>query len=157
MNLPANLADGLWAGLFSLAMAAVFSAPYYALIPSFCCGFLDRVARDVLMGWGVAQAPAVAAAAALTVILAVVLVRRSTVPPVVMVSGLLPLGAAGSFFAAIGDFLRVGSVTGGAAVTVPLDLVLKLSMVFTTTLAIAAGAWVGFQLSRVVGRREAPW
>jgi uncharacterized membrane protein YjjB (DUF3815 family) len=149
VNVSTILMDGLWGGLLSLAMAAVFASPYQALLPSFCCGFIARGVRDALVGRGVGQVLAIAIAAALVVMTAVVLVRRSGVSPIVMVSGLIPLGAAAPFFSAIVDFLQISSRRGDALDPVPLKLVLDLSKVFTTFLAIAVGGGLGFELARI--------
>ncbi len=149
MHLPIILTDGLWGGLFALAMAAVFSAPYQGLIPSFCCGFVARSVRDTVIGWGGGQIPAIAIAAALAVMTAIALVRRPGLSPIVMLSGLLPLGAAAPCFNAIVDFLQITSLKGDALTPVPLRLVLDLSRVFTTFLAIAVGGSLGFALARL--------
>jgi len=92
---------------------------------------------------------ATAVAAAAVVITATALVRRSGVSPIVMLSALVPLGAAGPFFNAIVDFLQLSSAKGAAFNTVPVKLIVDLSRVFTTFLAIAVGAWVGIALSRM--------
>ena len=64
MNLPTLLLSGLWAGLFAMAMAVLFSTPWRALLPSLCCGFIARFSRDVLTGWGASQILATVIAAA---------------------------------------------------------------------------------------------
>lgn len=101
------------------------------------------------MGWGISQILATVIAAALVVITAAALVRRPGVSPIVVLSGLIPLGAAGAFFNAIVGFLRISSLSADALAGAPVVLVSNLSKVFTTTLAIAVGAWVGFIIAQV--------
>ncbi len=140
--------DGpLWAGLFAAAMAIVFSAPLQALIPSFCAGFVARIARDWLVHIGASQNLAtLAAAAAVVIVVAATLVRRPGISPIVVLSGFVPLGAAKPFFAAIVGFLKISSLKGDALAAAPVALISNISIVFTTTLAIALGAALGVMI-----------
>jgi len=154
MNLTPLVVDGLWAALFAMAMAVVLSAPLQGLFPSFCGGFVARFTRDVLIGWGAGENLAVLIAAAAVVIAAGGLIRRPGVSPMVMVSALIPLGAARAFFAAIVGFLQITSLKGEALAGAPLALISNLSKVFTTTSAIAVGVSMGVLIVRFV-RHEA--
>jgi hypothetical protein len=149
----ALLSDGAWAGLFAAAMAIVSAAPYSGLLPSFCGSFVARFARDALVAAGVDLNWATLIAAALVIFVAAVLIRRPVVSPVVMVSALVPLGAALPFFRAIADFLRIPSMTAEGVALLPQTMLSNLGKVFTTTVAIGAGASVAIYLVRAL-RRE---
>jgi hypothetical protein len=93
-------------------MAVVFSTPSWALVPSFCCGFIARVGSRSADGLGASQNLATFLAAALVLFIAVRFVRRPGVSPIVMVAGVIPLGAAGVLLRAIVGFLQVLSLKG---------------------------------------------
>jgi hypothetical protein len=61
--------------------------------------------------------------------------------------GIIPLGAAGALFRAIVGFLEVSSLKG-EGLSAPVALISNLSIVFTTTCAIAVGAWTGYLLGQ---------
>jgi uncharacterized membrane protein YjjB (DUF3815 family) len=153
MNLTATLVNGLWAAVFAAGMAVVFSAPSWALAPSFGCGFIARLARDLLMAWGANQNLATLVAAAVVVFIVVSFLRRPSVSPIVMLAGIIPLGAAGALFRVIVGFLHVSSLKG-EGLSAPVALISNLSIVFTTTCAIAVGAWTGYLLGQFVRRDQ---
>ena len=153
MHPAAILLNSLWAAIFSAGMAVVFSTPSWALVPSFCCGFIARLVRDLLMGWGATQNLATFVAAALVIFLVVSLVRRPGVSPIVMLAGIIPLGAAGALFRGIVGFLEVSSLKG-EGLSAPVALISNLSILFTTTTAIAVGAWIGYLLGQSVRRDQ---
>ena len=144
MSMLELLIVGLWTGAFAATFAIVFSAPLQAVVPSFCAGFVARIARDWLMHFGVSQTLAtLAAAAAVVIVVEVTLVRRPGISPIVMLSGLVPLGAAKAFFAAIIGFLKISTLKGEALAAAPAALLSNMSTLFKTTLAIALGAALG--------------
>jgi uncharacterized membrane protein YjjB (DUF3815 family) len=151
MDIAAILFNSLWAAIFSAGMAIVFSTPSWALGPSFCCGFIARLVRDLLTGWGASQNLATFVAAALVIFIVVSLVRRPGVSPIVMLAGIIPLGAAGALFRAIVGFLEVSSLKG-EGLSSPVALISNLSVLFTTTTAIAVGAWIGYLTGQSVRR-----
>lgn len=151
MNLAPVLIDALWAALFAMAMAVVLSAPLHGLVPSFCGGFVARFMRDVLIAWGAHENLAVLIAAA-AVVAAAGLICRPGVSPMVMVSAVIPLGAARPFFGAIVGFLQISSLKGEETAGAPLALISNLSKVFTTTLAIAVGVSMGVLIVRFFRR-----
>ena len=153
MDLTAILFNSLWSAIFSAGMAVVFSAPSWALVPSFCCGFIVRLVRDLLIGWGASQNLATFVAAAVVIFIVVSLVRRPGVSPIVMLAGIIPLGAAGALFRAIVGFLEISSLKGEGP-SAPVALISNLSIVFTTTCAIAVGAWTGYLLAQSVRRDQ---
>ena len=153
MDLIAILLNSLWSAIFSAGMAVVFSAPSWALVPSLCCGFIARLVRDLLMGWGASQNLATFVSAAVVIFIVVSLVRRPGVSPIVMLAGIIPLGAAGALFRAIVGFLEISSLKGEGP-SAPVALISNLSIVFTTTCAIAVGAWTGYLLGQFVRRDQ---
>jgi uncharacterized membrane protein YjjB (DUF3815 family) len=90
-------------------MSIIFSAPYSALFLSSCRGFVGRLVRDILLQWGASANVATLIADAMVVMVAVL--RRPGMSPVITVSGILPLGAAGAVSRAIVDFLQISSLT----------------------------------------------
>src|SRR5579863_2991325 len=153
MDLIAILLNSLWSAIFSAGMAVVFSAPSWALVPSLCCGFIARLVRDLLMGWGANQNLATFVSAAVVIFIVVSLVRRPGVSPIVMLAGIIPLGAAGALFRAIVGFLEISSLKGEGP-SAPVALISNLSIVFTTTCAIAVGAWTGYLIGQSVRRDQ---
>ena len=93
-------------------------------------------------------------AATLVIFVAALLIRRPVVSPVVMVSALLPLGAALPFFRAIADFLSIPSMTAERLALLPQTMLSNLGKVFTTTVAIGVGVSVAIYVVRAL-RREA--
>jgi uncharacterized membrane protein YjjB (DUF3815 family) len=153
MDLTPILLNSMWAAIFATGMAVVFSTTHDALIPSFCCGFIARLVRDLLMGWGATMNFATLVAAAVVVFIAVSFVRRAGVSPIVMLTGVIPLGAAGALFRAIVGFLEVSSLKG-SGLSAPIALISNLSILFTTTTAIAVGAWIGYLIGQSVKRDQ---
>jgi hypothetical protein len=136
---PETLLLSLWSGLAAAVMGVIFSAPASAALPCFVGGFVARFARDLLLSAGATPVIATLVAAFLVVISASLLTRRPGLSPVVMVSALLPIGAAGPFFRAIAGFLRLASLPAEQSAGPTVELMTNLSRVFTTTLALAIG------------------
>ena len=154
MDLLAMLMNSLWAGLFAGGLGILLTAPLRYLVPAFLCGFSGRFARDVFMSWGMGQNWSTAVAAAVVVLVAVAIIRRPGVSPVVLVSGVLPLGAAVAMFNAILELMKVSSLKGEALNGASVALSANLGKVFTTSLAIALGLAVGIAIVRLFRREE---
>lgn len=146
----------LWAGLFAAGMGILLTAPRRYLAPAFLCGFAGRLARDVLMYWGLSQNWSTVVAAAAIVLVAVAIIRGHEVSPVVTISGVLPLGAAVAMFNAILGLMKVSSLQGEALSEASIALSANTGKVFVTSLAIALGLAAGMAVVRVV-RREKTW
>jgi uncharacterized membrane protein YjjB (DUF3815 family) len=108
------------------------------------------------MGWGLTQNWSTAVAAAVVVLVAVAITRRHAVSPVVMVSGVLPLGAAVAMFNAIIALMKVSTLKGEALSEASLALIANSGKVFVTSLAIALGITAGVIIARLF-RREKIW
>ncbi len=143
MNLLALALPSLWAALFATGLAVRLTAPVRYLVPTFICGFVGRGMRDVCMASGLSLGWATVIAAAVVVLVAVTMVRRHTVSPVVLVCGVLPLGATVAMFNLILDLMQVSSLTGEALTRVSVALTANLGKVLITSLAVAIGLGAG--------------
>jgi uncharacterized membrane protein YjjB (DUF3815 family) len=155
MNLFALVAVGGWAALFAAAMSIIFAAPSRALLPSFFAGFIARVSRDALIAAGADASLATLIAAALVGLVGEALVRRHIGSPVVVVSALVPLGAALPLFRVIVDFLRIPSMAAAKLAVLPQAMLSDLSKVFTTTAAIGLGVFLATYAGRFMRRETA--
>jgi len=156
MDLAAILTNSLWSGLFAGGLGITLTAAPRHIVPAFFCGFAGRYARDALMGWGLTQNWSTAVAAAVVVLAAVAITRRHAVNPVVMVSGVLPLGAAIAMFNTIIDLMKVSSLKGEALSEAAVALIANTGKVFVTSLAIALGLTAGVIIARLF-RRQKVW
>ena len=153
MDVPAILTNGLWAGLFASFMGMLLTAPRRYIVPTFICAFAGRLARDLFVSLGMTLNWSTAAAAAVVVLLAVMVIRRHVASPVVVISGILPLGAAIAVFDTITGLMKVSSLQGSALTEASVALIGSAGKAFTTTLAIALGVAVGITIVRVFSGR----
>jgi uncharacterized membrane protein YjjB (DUF3815 family) len=154
MDLLAILIKGLWAGLFAGSLGILFTAPTRYIAPAFFCGFAGRFARDVLTSWGIASNWSTALAAAVVVFTAVAVIRGHRVSPVVLISGVLPLGASMAIFSTILGLMKVSSLQGEALSGASAALIANAGNAFTTSLAIALGLGAGVVIVRRFRREE---
>ncbi len=150
--------DGLWAGAFAAALALLLTAPAGYVFPTFVCGFIGRCLRDVGMAGGLGQDWATLIAAAFEVLVAAALIRGrhvSHVSPVVLICGVLPLGAAVAMFQLMFALLQTSTLKGAPLEQASVAFTANLSKVFTGSLAIALGLAAGLTLVELV-RRESP-
>jgi len=154
MDLLAILMNSLWAGLFASGLGILLTAPLRYIAPAFLCGFAGRLARDVFMIWGMGQNWSTAVAAAVVVLVAVGIIRRHLESPVVLVSGVLPLGAAVAMFNAIVELMKVSSLKGEALSGASVALSANIGKVFTTSLAIALGLAAGIAIVKFFRQEE---
>ncbi len=156
MGLLEMLVDSIWAGLFAGGLGIIFTAPRRYLVPAFFCGLAGRLARDILLNWGLSHNWSTAVAAAVVVLVAAAIIRRYVVSPVVLVSAIIPLGSAVAMFRAIIELIRVSTLQGDALSDASDALVSSTGKAFTTSLAIALGLTVGLAIVRLA-RREKIW
>jgi uncharacterized membrane protein YjjB (DUF3815 family) len=154
MDLLAMLMNSLWAGLFASGLGILLTAPPRYLVPTFLCGFSGRLARDAFMSWGMGPNWATVVGAAVVVRVAVAILRRPGVSPVVLVSGVLPLGAAVAMFNAIVELMKVSSLKGEALSGASVALSANLGKVFAMSLAIALGLGAEMAIVRLFRREE---
>ncbi len=155
MDLLAILLNSLWAGLFAGCLGITLTAPPRYVAPAFLCGFAGRFAHDVFMSWGLSQNWSTAVAAAVIVLVAVAVTRRHVESPVVLVSGVLPLGASVAMFNAIIELMKVSSFKGEALGAESVALSANIGKVLTTSLAIALGLAAGIEIVRFLRREDA--
>jgi uncharacterized membrane protein YjjB (DUF3815 family) len=146
----------LAAGAFASALAIILTAPSRYLVSAFICGIAGRLSRDALLGFGFGPGWATAAASAIVVLVAVALLRDREMPPVVLISGVLPLGSAVAVFNAIVNLMKVPSLKGEALSRATDAVNGDVGKVFVTSLAIAIGLTVGTGAMRVI-RRQPLW
>jgi len=154
MDLVAVLVNSVLAGLLAGGLGILLTAPLRYIAPAFVCGFAGCLSRDLLVSCGASQNWSTAVAAAFLVFVAVAIIREPTVPPVVLFSGVLPLGAASSMFNAIMDLMRVSTLKGEALNEAAVTLIASAGRVFTVSLAIVLGLGVGLAFVRFLGRRK---
>ena len=154
MDLLAILMNSLWAGLFASGLEILLTAPLRYIAPAFLCGFAGRFARDAFMSWGMSQNWSTAVAAAVVVLVAVAIIGRNVVSPVVLVSGVLPLGAAVAMVNTILELMKVSSLQGEALSRASIALSANIGKVFTTSLAIALGLAAGIAIVKFFRQEE---
>ncbi len=154
MNLSTILMNSLWAALFATGLGILLTAPSRCIIPTFLCGFSGRFVRDVCMVWGVGQNWSTVVAAAVLVLIAVAIIRRHRVSPVVLICGILPLGAGVAMFNMIIELMKVSSLNAEALSQASVALSANAGKVFIGTLAIALGLAAGMAIIRLFKREE---
>ncbi len=143
MTLSGMLMNGLWAGLFSAAIAVLFTAPARHLVATFACGLVARLVRDLLVAWGASLSWSTVVAAAAVVLVAVAFVGRHRASPVVLIAGVFPLGSAFAMFNTITALLRLSTATGEALNAESIAFTSNLAKSFVLSLAVALGLAAG--------------
>ena len=154
MDLSVIIINSLWAGLFAGGLSVLFTAPPRYIPTAFLCGFAGRCVRDAFMSWGLTQNWSTVVAAAVVVLVAVAVIRGHVVSPVILVAGVLPLGAAVAIFNAIIELMKVSSLSGEALSGSSVALSANVGKVFTTSLAIAVGLGAGMAVVRLLRREK---
>jgi uncharacterized membrane protein YjjB (DUF3815 family) len=154
MNLPGMILNSLWAAVFAASLAVLLTAPAQYLLATLVCGFCGRFIRDVCMGLGLTQDWSTVVAAAAVAVLAGLIVRRSRVPPVVLICAVLPLGAAVAMLNMLYDLMRVSFLKGEALEAASVTLSANAGKAFTGTLAVALGLVVGMTAVRLLARED---
>ena len=156
MQVEPIVVNTIAAGISAMCLAILLTAPPAHLLSTFFCGFAGRLTRDLLLmaGWRSGWATVLAAVA--VVLVGTAILRRREVSPVVIISGVLPLGATSSMFTAIVHLMRVANLEGEELSKVSDALIADAGRVFTTSMAIAAGIGVGIVAMRIM-RREQVW
>ena len=139
MSFAAGLIPGIQAACFAAALGLLFTAPPRYLAATAACGFAGRLVRDLLTGADMGSGWATVLAAASVGLAAAAMLRNRAVPPVVLVSGLLPLGAAGATFDMILGFMKLPSLQGEALRAAADSFIASASKAFMTYLALAVG------------------
>jgi uncharacterized membrane protein YjjB (DUF3815 family) len=149
MGIMTMFINSLWSGLFAGTLGFIFTAPLRYIAPTIFSGFAGRFVRDAFMSWGMSQNWSTAVAAAVVVLVAVAIIRRDDASPVVLISGILPLGASVAMFNAITSLMKVSSFSGEALSQASIALSANIGKVFTTSLAIALGLAAGIVIARL--------
>lgn len=152
MNLSAILISSLWTALFSASMGFYMTTPFRGIVPCFLCGFTGRFARDYLISFEVSHAWSTLIAAAVVVFVGVAISRRRMLSPIVLICGILPLGASVAMFNMIADMIKVSTLKGEALSAATVALNSDLSKVITSSLAVALGLGIGITIMRLLQR-----
>ena len=153
MDVANELANAAWAGVFAAALGIGLTTLPNALAPSFTCGFVARLVRDLLLAQKVSLAVSVSAAAAACAIVAALLVRQQrNLSMIALVTGVLPLGAAVALFDLIANVVALSTLQGAALTQPTLQLAADFGIVVITTAAIALGLLIGFVVSAPLRR-----
>jgi len=148
------LINALWAGFFAAGLGLLLTTPPQGLLPCFACGLAGRLTRNLLMAGGLSQAVSVLIAAIACVLVTTLFSRGAQLSPLVMVTGVLPLGAAVPLFRSIHAILTLQGLQGQALSEAVVQLIANLSNVFTTTLAMVLGIWLGLLIVSLLGRKD---
>ena len=143
------LVNSTWAALFAAGLAILLTAPARQIVPTFVCGFVGRFVRDILITSGMPYDWATMSAAAVIVLIAAGVAHRSRISPVVLICGILPLGAAISMFNVILELMKVSSSQGEGLAAATVALSSNTGKAFTGTLAIALGLVAGVGIVRI--------
>jgi len=154
VDLMAIVKASVWAALLATALGVMYTAPARFLVPTFLCGFAGRCVRDASMAWSISQDWATLIASAAVVVLAVAIIPRHTTSPVVLICGVLPLGASGQMLNMVLAVMELSSSKGDALTTAAVALSANVGKGFTTSIAIAGGLAAGIAIVRPF-RREA--
>jgi uncharacterized membrane protein YjjB (DUF3815 family) len=156
MNIEAIGIGSLLAAVFAAGLAILLVAPPRSLASAFLCGGAGHLVRDLSIGWGVTAIWSTSLGAAVVVLVAVAVLREHVISPVILISGVLPLGASVAVFNTIRGLMNISTLEGEALGAASTALSANLGKVFTTTLAIAMGLAAGMAIVRLV-RRERIW
>ncbi|HEX5043507.1 MAG TPA: threonine/serine exporter family protein [Candidatus Polarisedimenticolaceae bacterium] len=137
----------LWTALFAVALAVLLTAPARSLGAAFLCGAAGMLVQDGALALDVRPSWATALAATAVAVVATRSAHRQGVHPVIMVTGLLPLGASSAVFQALVGLGRLAAGEDAAA-----DVAVHASRAFVTFLSVAVGAAAGVLVARVLVR-----
>ena len=148
-----TLVDGLAGGVFAAALSALYRAPSRYRLGSFVCGVAGRVAYGLLVASGMTHNGATVVAAGAVVLVAMGVKPDHAGSPVVLVAGVIPLGASVAMFQAIYGIMTLGTLKGQALAEAGVTLLANACRVFTTSLGIAIGLGLGMAVVRLAQRR----
>lgn len=156
MDPLAVLGHCLWTALFAAGLGVTLTAPPRYLLACAACGFVGRAVKDVALAADLDLTRTTVLAAFAVALTAAALTRTHRVSPVVLICGVLPLGASSAMFAVIFALTRVATVEGAELAEVSMALTSSLGKVFATTLAIAVGMAAGVAVIKLLrlGRSE---
>jgi uncharacterized membrane protein YjjB (DUF3815 family) len=149
------ITNAFWAGCFAAGLGLLLTTPPQGLLPCFACGLAGRLVRNLVVAAGASATVGVVLGAVVCVVVASALSHRGqTISPLVMVTGVLPLGAAVPLFKSVYGLLTLPAVPGDALTDPVVQLVANLSTVFTTTLAMVLGVWLGLFVMTALGQKD---
>lgn len=147
MDLSSILISCCWVGLFSGGLCILLTAPVKFIFPGFLCGFTGRLVLMLLMNYGVSQNFSTVVATCIIVLLIRFIIRRDQVSPVVLISGILPLGPTVAVINAMVELMKVSSLKGEMLTLSTVALTANMGKVFTVSISIVVGLVAGIGIS----------
>lgn len=154
MNISTILINCIWAGFYSGIMGLLCTAPLRNILSAVFCGFIGCFSRDILISWGLSLNWSTVAASASVVLAAMILIRGNEISPVVLISGVFPLGATAAVFRMIIELMKVSSLKGEALNESSAAFISNTGKVFTTYLAITLGLAIGIMIMRLFRKEK---
>ena len=150
MNIQEILINCMWSAFFATSMSILNSTPFKYIIPTFVCGFIGVLIRDLCQGWGLSTNWSTMIAALMIVIAAGLIIRSRDIPPVVLICGVLPLWASVAMFKLLNDMRNVSNLSGEELSKSATDLSANFAIVVVISIVIALGFAVGLALLRLI-------
>jgi len=155
-DIMAIAANALWGAVMAGGLAVFFTVPRGALWIAFICGALGRGVRSGALQADQGLIRATLLAALIVALGALVLAPGRQLSPVIAMSALIPLGAAGDAFDVIWAALRIPGTTDAAALaTLSADVMTNAISVAAVTMAIAVGFLLPWLLVRMLRNADA--
>jgi uncharacterized membrane protein YjjB (DUF3815 family) len=151
MDLAAIATTAFFAGVYSCCLAFTMTAPTRFIPNAFICGMTGRFLRDALQASGFAPNWSTAAAAFVVVMVSMLFIRGHDVSPVVLISGVIPLGASTAMFHVLFGLMKLSAAKENLP-ALSVALTQNMSKVAITSLAIAVGLGAGLTLVQVLRR-----
>lgn len=157
MDLSKLFIECLWVGLFSGGLAVLLTAPRKYILPAFICGFTGKLVLKLLMTIELSQNWSTVFATCTIILLSSILLYRDKVSPVVIITGIIPMGATVAIMNVIVGLIKVSTLSGDLLNQSSVVLIANLGKVFTTNLSIIFGLVIGLGIvNRVAGKKSDP-
>lgn len=157
MDLTKLFIECLWVGLFSGGLAVLLTAPGKYILPAFICGFTGKLVLKLLMSIELSQNWSTVFATCSIILLSSILLYRDKVSPVVIITGIIPLGATVAIMNVIVGLIKVSTSSGDMLDQSSISLIANIGKVFTTNVSIVFGLVTGLGIvNRIAGKKSDP-
>jgi uncharacterized membrane protein YjjB (DUF3815 family) len=154
MNVTTILANSLWCAVFATCFGVILATPPRVLVSCFVGGFVGRLVRDVLIGYGMSQNWSTMVAAAALVLVATALASHHRISPAALICAVLPLGSAVAMFNTLFELMKMSSLQGEMLDASAVAMSANFARAVTGTLAIALGLAAGMAIIRASQRQD---
>lgn len=154
MDISTILINCIWAGFYAGGMGLLCTAPLRRILSAFICGFAGCFSRDILISWGLGQNWSTVVGSATVVLTAMILIRGNEVSPVVLISGIVPMGANPAVLRMIIELIKVSTLKGEALTESSVSFIANTGKVFTTYLAISLGLAIGITIMQLFKKEK---